>query len=135
MPTPNTSDKLLETSASEYFDFRTRTLIRSDAGLLALMTRFHDPKETSEEIQKLRGLHEAMDRAVLNAFGWQDLALSARCEFLPPTGIKHLSHFRSPAQNQKEIRLRWPDEFCQRVLDRLIAIADCAGDRVEKSKG
>jgi hypothetical protein len=67
--------------------------------------------------------------------GWQDSALSARCEFLSPAGIKHSSHFRSPAQDQKEIRLRWPEEFSQRVLDRLIAIADCAGDRVEKSKG
>ncbi len=135
MPTPTTSDKLLETSAADYFDFRTRALIRSEAGLITLMNRIHDPKETSEEIQKLRGLHETMDRAVLNAYGWQDLALFARCEFLPPAGIKHSSHFRSPAQDPKEIRLRWPDEFCQRVLDRLIAIADCADDRVEKSKG
>lgn len=134
MPTPKASDKLLETSASNYFDFRTRTLIRSETGLIALMNRIHDPKETSEEIQKLRGFHEAMDRAVLNAYGWQDLALSARCEFLPPAGIKHSSHFRSPARDQKEIRLRWPDEFCQRVLERLLAIADCAGDRVAKLK-
>lgn len=76
-----------------------------------------------------------MDRAVPNAFGWQDLALSARCEFLPPAGINRSRYVRSSAQDQKDIRLRWPDEFCQHVLDRLIAIADCAGDRVEKSKG
>lgn len=135
MPKPSTSDKLLATSAADYFDFRTRTLIRSEAGLIALMNRIHDPRETSEEIQKLRGLHETMDRAVLNAYGWQDLALSARCEFLPPVGIKHSSHFRSLAQEQKEIRLRWPDEFCQRVLERLLELADRTCDRVEKSKG
>lgn len=134
MPIPNASDKLLETSASDYFDFRTRTLIRSDAGLVALLARFHDPKETSKEIQKLRGLHEAMDRAVLNAYGWQDLALSARCEFLPPGGTKPSRYFDSPTQVQKEIRLRWPDEFSQRVLERLLAIADGAGDRVEKAR-
>ncbi len=135
MPTPKTSDRLLETSTSEYFDFRTKTLIRSDAGLLALMNRFHDPNETSEEIQKLRGLHEAMDRAVLNAYGWQDLALSARCEFLPPAGVKYSGYSRRPVQDQKDIRLRWPDEFSQRVLQRLLAIADGAGDRVEEAKG
>jgi hypothetical protein len=134
MPTPKASDKLLETSASQYFDFRTRILIRSDAGLIALMNRFHDPKETSEEIQKLRGLHEAMDRAVLNAYGWQDLALSARCEFLPPAGLKRSSSPRHFAQNQNDIRLRWLDEFSQQVLERLCAMADCAGGRAEKSK-
>ncbi len=134
MPKPSTSDKLLETSAADYFDFRTRTLILSEAGLISLMNRIHDPKETSDEIQKLRGLHETMDRAVLNAYGWQDLALSARCEFLPPAGLKHSSHFRSPAQDQKEICLRWPDDFCQRVLERLLAIADCAGDGIAKRK-
>ena len=134
MPTPTASDKLLETSASEYFDFRTRTLIRSDDGLLALMNRFHDPNETSEEIQKLRGLHEAMDRAVLNAFGWQDLALSARCEFVPPVGMKHPSYVRSSAHDQKDIRLRWPDEFSKRVLERLLALADCAGNPSTKAK-
>jgi len=102
MPTPKASDKLLEQSASEYFDFRTKTMIYSDAGLIELMNRFHDPKETSEEIQKLRGLHEAMDRAVLNAYGWQDLALSARCEFLPPQGVKQPRFFRRSAQDEKD---------------------------------
>jgi hypothetical protein len=130
MPKPATSDKLLEISAADYFDFRTRTLIRSEAGLIALMNRIHDPKETSEEIQKLRGLHETMDRAVLNTYGWQDLALSARCEFLPPLGLKHSSHFRSPGQDLKEVRLRWPDEFCQRVLARLLELADRISESV-----
>ena len=134
MPKPSTSDKLLETSAAEYFDFRTRTLIRSEAGLIALMNRIHDPKETSEEIQKLRGLHETMDRAVLNAYGWQDLALSARCEFLPPAGLKPSNSYRHSAQSKNDIRLRWPDEFSQRVLERLLAMADCEGDRVENRK-
>jgi len=128
MPTPKASDKLLEQSASEYFDFRTKTLIRSDAGLIELMNRFHDPNETSDEIQKLRGIHEAMDRAVLNAYGWQDLALSARCEFLPPPGEKQQRYFRRSIQDAKELRLRWPDEFGQRVLDRLLAIATTNND-------
>ncbi|HBJ36158.1 MAG TPA: hypothetical protein DDZ51_15690 [Planctomycetaceae bacterium] len=135
MRTPKASDKLLEQSASEYFDFRTKTMIYSDAGLIELMNRFHDPKETSEEIQKLRGLHEAMDRAVLNAYGWQDLALSARCEFLPPQGVKQPRFFRRSAQDERDIRLRWTDEFSQRVLDRLLAIADGAGELVDEAKG
>jgi len=75
-----------------------------------------------------------MDRAVLNAFGWQDLALSARCEFVPPVGMKHPSYVRSSAHDQKDIRLRWPDEFSKRVLERLLALADCAGNPSTKAK-
>ncbi|MCY2990470.1 MAG: hypothetical protein NTY19_21720 [Planctomycetota bacterium] len=38
--------------------------------------------ETSPDILKLRELHAAMDRAVLEAYGWHDLAERATCEFL-----------------------------------------------------
>ena len=58
-----------------------------------------------------------------------------RCEFLRPVGINYSRHVRRSAQDQKEIRLRWPDVFCQRVLERLLAIADCADARVEEATG
>ena len=58
-----------------------------------------------------------------------------RCEFLRPVGINYSRLVRRSAQDQKEIRLRWPEVFCKRVLVRLLAIADCADDRVEESKG
>ncbi|MCO8123318.1 hypothetical protein NHH03_16330 [Stieleria sp. TO1_6] len=135
MPMPAGSNELLEKAASEFFDFRTKTLIHSDAGLIELMDRFHDRIDTTEEIQKLRGLHEAMDRAVLSAYGWQDLALSARCEFLPPPGVKQSRFFRRSAQDEKEMRLRWPDEFGQQVLDRLINLPDVAVDHEDRSQG
>ena len=37
--------------------------------------RFHDPKEASADIQKLRQLHVEMDQAVAAAYGWTDLDL------------------------------------------------------------
>jgi hypothetical protein len=37
--------------------------------------RFHDPDETSADIQKLRQLHVEMDNAVAAAYGWTDLDL------------------------------------------------------------
>ena len=44
-------------------------------GLTKTYNRFHDPKETAADIQKLRELHVEMDEAVAAAYGWQDLKL------------------------------------------------------------
>jgi len=43
---------------------------------------YHDPHERAPAILHLRELHAAMDRAVLEAYGWDNLASCARCEFL-----------------------------------------------------
>ena len=37
--------------------------------------RFHNPSETSADIQRLRELHVEMDTAVATAYGWDDLEL------------------------------------------------------------
>ena len=55
---------------------------QSNVGLTAIYNRIHDPYEKSLAILHLRELHAAMDRAVLGAYGWDDLAQTARCEFL-----------------------------------------------------
>ena len=57
-------------------------MVRNNEGLTKTYNRFHDPHETSPDILKLRELHAAMDRAVLEAYGWHDLAQTATCEFL-----------------------------------------------------
>ena len=44
-------------------------------GLTKTYNRFHDPDETSADIQKLRDLHVEMDQAVAAAYGWTDLDL------------------------------------------------------------
>ncbi len=55
-------------------------MIRNNEGLTKTYNRFHDPDERSPDIFKLRELHAAMDRAVLDAYGWTDL--KPACEFL-----------------------------------------------------
>ena len=57
-------------------------MVRNNEGLTKTYNRFHDPHETSPDILQLRELHAAMDRAVLEAYAWHDLAQSATCEFL-----------------------------------------------------
>jgi hypothetical protein len=44
-------------------------------GLTKTYNRFHDPDETSADIQKLRELHVGMDNAIAAAYGWTDLDL------------------------------------------------------------
>jgi hypothetical protein len=102
----------------------------NEEGLTKTYNRFHDPHEQSEGILELRRLHGLMDAAVLRAYGWDDLAESARCEFLldyeeeeddadagPPA-----AGARKKSKKKKPWRLRWPDEFRDEVLARLLEL-------------
>ena len=68
--------------AKQYAEHRDAVMCRHGEGLTSTYNRFHDPDERSPEILKLRELHAAMDRAVLEAYGWHDLAERATCKFL-----------------------------------------------------
>jgi hypothetical protein len=67
------TNSALETIGKGYYDYRAQLMIDSNKGLTKTYNRFHDPKEKSPEIKKLRDLHTAMDRAVLAAYGWSDI--------------------------------------------------------------
>ena len=81
-PTDNHQLSSLEAVGRLYYEFRAALMVRNNEGLTKTYTRFHDPHERSPDIAKLRELHAAMDRAVLEAYGWHDLAETAACEFL-----------------------------------------------------
>ena len=72
----------IDISGANYLESRQSIMQKSRLGLTKTYNRFHDPHEKSPEIAHLRELHAAMDRAVLWAYCWDDLAESARCEFL-----------------------------------------------------
>jgi hypothetical protein len=103
-------------------------MIRNNEGLTKTYNRFHDPNETSADIAKLRELHAAMDRAVLEAYGWHDLAETATCEFLLDYEDEEDDEEPSPQPSpkgrgrKKPWRYRWPDEFRDEVLARLLAL-------------
>jgi len=92
---------------------------RNNQGLTATYNRFHDPEERDQEIEKLRELHELMDRAVLDSYGWADI--ETRCDYL-------LDY--EDAQNQEDIphekkrpwRYRWVDVIRDEVLARLLEL-------------
>jgi hypothetical protein len=109
---------------AKYHDLRAEIMKRSDQGLTTTYNRLHDPDERSPDILQLRELHAAMDRAVLDAYGWHDLAQTATCEFLldyeddeneeEPTGRART--------RKKPWRYRWSDDFRDEVLARLLAL-------------
>ena len=135
------SNTALRGAGQAYYDFRAALMIQNNEGLTKIYNRFHDPDERSPDILKLRELHGAMDRAVLDAYGWTDLwklpvassefpdGLGPPCEFLLDyeeddendelrTGNSQLTTRR----RRKPWRYRWPDDFRDEVLARLLEL-------------
>jgi hypothetical protein len=120
------TDPRLESAGQTYYDFRAALMVKNNEGLTKTYNRFHDPNERSADILRLRELHAAMDRAVLDAYGWTDLAGNAdgACQFLldyeededdaeaPSTG----------RTRKKPWRYRWPDDVRDEVLARLLEL-------------
>ena len=106
----------LEAAGKAYYDFRAALMARNGEGLTKTYNRFHDPDEDHPDIVRLRDLHAAMDRAVLDAYGWRDLAIG--CEFLLDYAIDEEEWGR----RKKPWRYRWPDAVRDEVLARLLAL-------------
>jgi len=115
------SNEALEQAGREYYEFRAELMVRNDEGLTKTYNRFHRPDEYSPEIIELRRLHDAMDRAVLDAYGWTDL--HPVCEFFPEFEVdEEDDEPRSGRARQPKYRYRWPDDIHDEVLARLLAL-------------
>lgn len=113
-------DPTLEIAGSEYYDFRAALMLENNEGLTKTYNRFHDPNETSPNILRLRELHAVMDRTVLEAYGWYDIAEQARCEFLLDYEDEEDNEDGRTRRRKKPWRYRWPDEIRDEVLARLL---------------
>jgi hypothetical protein len=82
-------------------------------GLTDTYNHFHNRGMSAEGIRRLRDLHAAMDRAVLEAYGWHDLAEGAAPVFLDETNEDDHTY---------QGRLFWPSDFRDEVLARLLAL-------------
>jgi hypothetical protein len=103
----------LEVAGCAYYDHRAALLVARNEGMTKTYNRFHDPGETAEDIQRLRELHAVMDRAVLEAYGWHDLAGRATPLFLNETNEDDHAY---------QGRLFWPSDLRDEVLARLLAL-------------
>ncbi len=106
----------LEAAGEAYYDFRAALMIENDEGMTKTYNRFHDPHERDPRIATLRELHAAMDRAVLDAYGWTDIA--SDCEFL----LDHEIDEETWGRKRKPYRYRWPDDTRNEVLARLLEL-------------
>ena len=91
-------------------------MVRNDEGMTKTYNRFHDPYENDPDISQLRELHAAMDRAILDAYGWTDIPTD--CDFLLDYEIDKATWGRK----KKPYRYRWPDAVRDEVLARLLAL-------------
>jgi hypothetical protein len=114
------ADKALERAGADYYDFRAGLMIRNNEGLTKTYNRFHDPDERDPEIVKLRDLHAAMDRAVLDAYGWTDIHTT--CEFILDYDNDEDETDGQPSKKKKPWRYRWPDGIRDEVLGRLLEL-------------
>ena len=116
-PFPNgwDGDSTLQATGREYAKFRTGLMARNDEGLTQIYNRFHDPYENNPEIRQLRELHTAMDRRVLDAYGWGDI--STNCDFYPDYEADEDERGNNP-----RYRYRWSEEVQADVRARLLEL-------------
>ena len=110
------SSAVLEAVGKAYSEFRTTVMVRNNEGLTKTYNRFHDANEEAPEILELRERHAAMDRAVLDAYGWRDI--KTNCEFL----LEYEIDEEEWGGKKKPYRYRWPDDVRDEVLGRLLAL-------------
>jgi hypothetical protein len=123
-----------ERVGSEYYRFRADVMLRTGRGLTAIYNRFHDPNELDSDITKLRDLHIAMDRVVLDAYGWRDI--QPTCRFILDYEDEEEDTPGAVSRRKKPWRYRWPDEIRDEVLGRLLELnAQRAKEEESAGKG
>ena len=110
------TDAALETAGKVYYDYRAALMVDGGEGMTKTYNRFHDIYENDTRIVKLRALHAAMDRAVLDAYGWNDIP--TECDFLLDYEIDEATW----SHRKKPYRYRWSDTVRDEVLARLLAL-------------
>lgn len=93
---------------------------RNAEGLTDTYNRFHNPDEMDPEMLRFRELHSAMDRVVLDSYGWNDIRPT--CEFILDFEEDEEADASSGRRKKKPWRYRWPDDVRDEVLARLLEL-------------
>ena len=109
----------LEAAGKTYYEHRSALMLTNREGLTKTYNRFHDPYEHDPAILKLRDLHAAMDRAVLDAYGWTDVPTD--CNFFPLHSDDENADAEDTGRTKtRKYRYGWPDAIQNEVLARLL---------------
>lgn len=76
-PDPRSALPSLEAIGERLYEARARYMVATDQGLTKTYNRLKDADCDEPAIVELRALHEEMDRAVLEAYGWSDIVVPA----------------------------------------------------------
>jgi hypothetical protein len=113
-PDPRATIPPLEDIGQRLYDARAAYMVDTQQGLTQTYNRLKDPDEHDARILELRRLHEEMDRAVLDAYGWNDLQVPPFC----------------PTTDEERAALA---AFSDEVIDRLFVLnAARAADEARK---
>jgi hypothetical protein len=124
-------DPALHDTGAAYYDHRSRLTAANREGLTATYNRFNNPDERDPGLLELRVLHGAMDRAVLDSYGWTDLPVD--CEFLIDADSDDPEE---ASDRKKRWRYRWPDDLRDEVLARLLVLnAERASEEQQSGAG
>jgi hypothetical protein len=82
-PDPRTVIPTLEDVGQRLYDTRAAYMIETQQGLTQTYNKLKDPACHDAPIVELRRLHEEMDRAVLDAYGWTDIVVPPFCPSTP----------------------------------------------------
>jgi hypothetical protein len=76
---PSAEIPALEALGEELHEARRQFAAQRGIGLTETYNVLNDPAAAEQDVTRLRGLHEALDRAVLDAYGWGDLVVPSYC--------------------------------------------------------
>lgn len=107
----------------KYERLRSEFLLSNEVGLTSCYNSFNDPNNVLTSINKLREMHSELDAMVLGAYGWEDIAKQAKCEFfLDYEDEVEDADEGTPSRRKKPWRYRWPDDLRDIVLARLLEL-------------
>jgi hypothetical protein len=116
----------LEEIGQRYLTHRAGLMEMTDKGMTKTYNDFHDSTtRASNGLTELRNLHADMDRAVLRAYGWHDLAATLAPVFLAKPPDENGRGARAGVAEDEHTyqgRLFWPQAARDIVLARLLAL-------------
>ena len=113
MPDYELGDRYASDIGSRYYELRANAMLSRKMGMTELYNKFNELSDPDSIISEIREVHLEMDRAVLMAYGWRDLAESVTQVTLTPE-VEDDPFFVG--------RLSWPLEFRDQVLARLLTL-------------
>lgn len=106
----------LEQTGEEFLEQRDLVREKEALPLTDVLNRFHNPKETSDDIQTLRDLHVEMDRAVLDAYRQSPGEAHIWTGF-GPDNLEHGFH-----ETKQGLRFTVSERARRELLDRLLEL-------------